>query len=86
MGNANLAFGLGFPKNFLDDKELGFRSGKRADMIVVDDEWKLIFQMLKDRGRLELYNYIMNTLQNDYRAIYHHGVYEIYIRKGETAG
>jgi hypothetical protein len=84
MGNANLAFGLGFPKNFLDDKELGYRSGKRADMIVVDDEWKLIFQMLKDRGRLQLYDYIMNTLQNDYRAIYQHGIYEIYVRKSNA--
>jgi len=85
MGNANLAFGLGFPDNFLDDYNLGYLSGKRADMIVVDDEWELLFQMQKDRGRPDFYNYIAKTLQNDYRPVYRHSVYKIYIRNDFAA-
>ena len=39
MGGGGLIFGLGPDWNLLDDNRLGYNSGKRAEVVVVDPTW-----------------------------------------------
>jgi len=44
LGNCALGFGLRFPDNLVDDVRLGYASGKRPDLIVVDEEYEQSFK------------------------------------------
>ncbi len=81
MGSAELAFGLGFDSNLVDDFRLGYRSGKRADTIVIDRQ-----RYLEWIGHLQQqdppnYRYIQTMLANDYKVVYDEPLYRIYSRK-----
>jgi 4-amino-4-deoxy-L-arabinose transferase-like glycosyltransferase len=78
MGSAELAFGLGFDSNLVDDFRLGYRSGKRADFIVMDRqryrEWIGHLEQ-QDPGN---YRYIQSMLANDYRVVFDQPLYTVY--------
>ena len=40
MGDAGLLYGLGADWNLLDDSRLGYNSGKRADVVVINPTWE----------------------------------------------
>ena len=42
FGSSELGFEIGFGSRLMDDPTLGFWSGKRADMVVVDTNWSLV--------------------------------------------
>jgi hypothetical protein len=40
FGSGDLGFAIGFDRRLIDDVSLGLRSGKRADFIVLDENWR----------------------------------------------
>jgi 4-amino-4-deoxy-L-arabinose transferase-like glycosyltransferase len=81
MGSAELAFGLGFDSNLVDDFRLGYRSGNKADYIVMDrqryQEW---ISHLEQQDPAN-YRYIQSMLASDYRVVFDEPLYTIYARK-----
>ena len=80
MGSAILYFEYGFRQNLIDDVSLGYSTQNVADLIVVDPEWALEFQMQRDTNP-GAYKHIQKILANDYVRIYDHANYQIYRRK-----
>jgi 4-amino-4-deoxy-L-arabinose transferase-like glycosyltransferase len=80
MGSAEFAFELGFDGKLVDDFRLGYRSGKRPDLIVVDDqryaEW---IAKLKEQDPGN-YAYARKLLADEFRLVYERGSYRIYGR------
>ena len=76
MGGAELGFGLRFPDNLLDDERLGYHSGKRPDLIVIDDRYRRDWNVMRS-GHPEVYRYIERLTTQEYRVIYSRGTYTI---------
>jgi hypothetical protein len=76
MGDAIVAYDLGFDRKILDDVNLGYYSKKRPDVIVVNHEYELQFQMMKARDTAQ-YKYVLDTLAS-YEKLYQNGEYTIY--------
>jgi 4-amino-4-deoxy-L-arabinose transferase-like glycosyltransferase len=78
MGSAELGFGLGFDR-VLDDANLGYYSGKRADFIVIDSNYRA---HLADLARTlpALYGDLEGMLAGQYRLVYSNTVYSVYAR------
>lgn len=81
MASAEFAFELGFDGNLVDDFRLGFRTGRRPDLIVMDDqrygEW---IPRLRDSDPAN-YRYIRTLLSSEYDIVYDSGLYRIYARR-----
>jgi len=81
MASAEWAFVLGFDGPLVDDWRLGYRSGKKAGLIVMDEnryqEWTSHLPE-QDPGNDR---YIRHMLGNEYRVIYDQRGYRIYERK-----
>ena len=75
MGDGSLMFGLGPDWNLLDDFRLGFNTGKRPQVIVLDDSWEDRIGMLRELNP-EIWQHTQNVLA-DYREIYNHASYRI---------
>jgi hypothetical protein len=69
MGSAELVFGLGFDRPFVDDCRLGFGSGRIADYIVLETQYSYWFAYLAAHEQAT-YNYVRKTLDNDYEKVY----------------
>lgn len=81
MASGALGFGLGFVDTLRDDPTLGFRTGKKAEFIVVDDlHYELEFQFFS-RKNSDLHEYIQHLLSEEYRLVYAPLPYRIYARK-----
>lgn len=80
MGSAELGFELGFDGNLVDDTRLGYDSGKRPDLIVVDEVYKDAFRG-KQLHNPEIYEHITRRLTEEYERVYNHANYEVYARK-----
>jgi 4-amino-4-deoxy-L-arabinose transferase-like glycosyltransferase len=78
MGSAELGFGLGFDR-VLDDANLGYFSGKRADFIVIDSNYRAHLADLA-RTRPALYSDLAGMLAGLYRPIYSNASYSVYAR------
>lgn len=78
MGSAELGFGLGF-NHVLDDANLGYYSGKRADFIVIDTNYRAHLAELA-RTHPTLYGDLASMLAGQYRAIYSNPGYSVYAR------
>jgi hypothetical protein len=81
IGEGEMAFGLGFYGNFIDDAGLGYCTGKRADFIVSSfNGYAEMFKTFsgKDAG---LDRYVRQTLADDYRKVYVDRIYTIYQRR-----
>jgi hypothetical protein len=89
MASAEFGIPLQFDRRLIDDFRLGYRSGKRPDLVVMDTPRYLLWTSLlrgQDDGN---YLYIQNLLSS-YRVVYNHGAYRMYERAGaltaRTAG
>jgi hypothetical protein len=80
MGGAGLIFALGPDWNVLDDFRLGYDSGKRADVVVIDSSWTDRIGML-ETGRPPIYAFVTERLKTEYREVYNQGGYRILIRR-----
>ncbi len=78
MGSAELGFGLGFGR-VLDDANLGYFSGKRADFIVIDSNYRAHLADLA-RTRPALYGDLAGMLAGQYRPIYSNTGYSVFAR------
>lgn len=85
MGISEIAFELGFHGNFMDDHRLGFYTGIKPDIIVMDPIYDKTFRGFKVGGlwegkEPEVYRYVTNMLNNEFEQIYDNGHYRIYAR------
>ena len=78
MGNGGLMFGLGPNWNLLDDFRLGYDSGKRPEVIVVEEVWADRILMLKEQHP-GIWEHVQRTLSN-YREVYNERGYRILVR------
>jgi 4-amino-4-deoxy-L-arabinose transferase-like glycosyltransferase len=79
MGGAGLIFGLGPDWTLLDDAQLGYHSGKRADVVVIDPSWADSIQMTQTLSP-PLHAFVSHLLATEYREVYHRGGYRILVR------
>jgi Dolichyl-phosphate-mannose-protein mannosyltransferase len=77
MGNGALMFGLGPDWKVLDDFRLGYNSGKKADVIIIDESWEDRIGMLKEEHP-EIWQYTQRVL-GSYREVYNEAGYRILV-------
>jgi 4-amino-4-deoxy-L-arabinose transferase-like glycosyltransferase len=81
FGSAELAFELGFEGRVVDDFRLGYRTGKEARFIVLDQnryqEWIPNLRKVEP----EAYRSITAMLANQYRLVQQNAGYLVYVRK-----
>ncbi len=80
MGSASLIFELGPDWRILDDFRLGYNSGKRAEVVVIDPHWTDGIDMLQTEGP-PIYTFITQLLKTEYREVYNRGGYRILVRR-----
>jgi 4-amino-4-deoxy-L-arabinose transferase-like glycosyltransferase len=80
MGSASLIFGLGPDWSILDDFRLGYDSGKRAEVVVIDAHWTDGIEMLQTLNP-PLHAFVTQLLSAEYREVYNQGGYRILIRQ-----
>jgi 4-amino-4-deoxy-L-arabinose transferase-like glycosyltransferase len=79
MGSPQFGFALGFDGKLTDDTTLGYYSGKKPDLIVVGEDYRLAFNNFR-LNRYEVYQYITNRLNTEYKPVYDKGNFTIYAR------
>jgi 4-amino-4-deoxy-L-arabinose transferase-like glycosyltransferase len=80
MGSAEWAWELGFDDHLVDDYRLGFRSGLRPDLIILDEgRYQPWIEGLAAQDP-ENYRYIERLLSQEYRVLDGGGYYKIYAR------
>jgi 4-amino-4-deoxy-L-arabinose transferase-like glycosyltransferase len=79
MGGAGLIFGLGPDWNVLDDIRLGFDSGKRAEVVVVDPTWDDGILMMQTNSP-PVHAFLAQLLATEYREVYNQRGYRILVR------
>jgi len=75
MGNASLLFGLGPDWNLLDDIRLGYNTGKRPVVIVIDESWQDRIGMLRELDPA-IWQHTQSVLAG-YREVYNHKGYRV---------
>jgi hypothetical protein len=76
MGSAELGFELGFDRNLIDDSRLGYHTGKRPDLVVVDEIYEDAISGLRVKDP-SAYQHVMAIL-GEYPLIYEYGHYRVY--------
>jgi hypothetical protein len=79
MGGGGLIFDLGPDWHILDDVRLGYDSGKRADVVVIDPSWDDRIQMMEGET-LPVHAFVSHLLAAEYREVYNRGGYRILVR------
>ena len=79
MGMPEIAFEFGFTLNILDDYTYGYFSGKQADIIILDDEYRLLHSIIEEHEP-EIYQDIQRRIQHDFVEIYSTDHVSIYRR------
>jgi hypothetical protein len=79
MGGGGLLFDLGPEWNILDDVRLGYDSGKRAEVVVIDPSWDEGIQMMEGYTP-KVYAFVGHLLATEYREVYNRGGYRILVR------
>ena len=80
MASSEMGLELGFTSSLTDDFRLGYRSGKRAGLIVLDEaRYQPWIELLagQDPGN---YQFIQRLLREEYRLVYDRAGYKIYQR------
>jgi len=77
MGSAELGFALGFTANLVDDYRLGYYSGKRPALIVVDDRYRQQFDAAKVK-RIDVYRHVTGLLSREYSVAFDRAGYTVY--------
>lgn len=80
MGTSELSFGLKYYDSLLDDKYLGYNSGRAPDFIVVDARYEQEHEAVREK-RPEIYEHINRLLEQDYRQVFDHASYRVYARR-----
>jgi hypothetical protein len=80
MGDGSLMFGLGPEWNVLDDFRLGYNSGKRPEVIVIDEAWEDRIRMLED-PHPEIWAHVQRVL-SDFREVYNRNGYRVLVATG----
>lgn len=76
MGGAGLIFELGPDWKILDDFHLGYNSGKRAEVVVIDPKWADGIEMLQTQ-QPPIYAFVTHLLETEYQEVYKQGGYRI---------
>ena len=84
FGCADLGFDLGFDGRLIDDRSLGFYTGKRPDFIVVEAAYEDAFN--GSIRRTPIYQHITTLMNEQYHQVYDQGSYRIYARNKSIAG
>jgi hypothetical protein len=79
MGGAGLVFGLGPDWNVLDDIRLGYHSGKRPEVVVIDPSWDDGILMMQTNSP-PIHTFVSQLLATEYREVYKRGGYRILVR------
>jgi hypothetical protein len=79
IGSAEIGIELKFPNSFVDDSGLGYRSGPKADIIVVSEDYERVFNHLHNH-QPEVYRNIVQLLNEHYHQVYSNHYYRIYER------
>jgi len=77
MSSAELGFAIGFTRPLSDDALLGYQSGHRADLIIVDERIYGSHHQSFEKGRPEVAAYI-RALLDKCKLIYSDGYYKVY--------
>jgi hypothetical protein len=78
MGGGGLAFGLGPDWNLLDDVRLGYNSGKRAEILVIDPTWEDGIRSMEANSP-EIYRFVSHLLETQYREVYNRAGYRVLV-------
>ena len=79
MGSMDFGFAYGYRPNFIDDMRWGYHSGKRPQILIVEESYKADFEgWLESEPKLGQY---MKALLNDYDLGFENVGYKIYKRK-----
>jgi hypothetical protein len=79
-GTAELGFGLDNWNTLLDDKYLGYYSGRKPDFIVVDNRYRQEHDGVEVK-QPEVGDHITRLLTTEYQKVYDHAAYRIYARR-----
>ncbi|MBI2680595.1 MAG: glycosyltransferase family 39 protein [Candidatus Solibacter usitatus] len=85
MGDASVAFGLGFDTAFVDDFRLGYFSRKQPQFFVTTG----FYQRWIERRQFDdpaLYRHIQDTLARNYQSVFQNAGYTIYARRETGSG
>ena len=80
MGDAGLLYGLGGNWNLLDDNRLGYNSGKRADVVVINPTWQDALQMMQTNAPA-IQAYVAHLLDTEYREVYNQNGYRVLVHE-----
>ncbi len=80
MGTAEMSFGLKFHDTLLDDKWLGYNTGRTPDFVVEDTRYEQE-QLWAQARRPEVYEHVRTLLTTQYQQVYNQGSYRIYARR-----
>jgi hypothetical protein len=81
MGGSELGFALGFGPPLVDDRYLGFFSGKRPDVFVIDQ----YYTPPEHSPRLvEAWKSSRATLRNQYHLVFENTVFSVYVRNDKS--
>ena len=75
VGSHELGFSLGFTPRFVDDYELGLRTGERPDFLVFDEIYDDRMEMVRQKRPRE-YEELQQLLSN-YRLVFQNGRYRV---------
>jgi len=81
FGSAELAFQLGFDGQVIDDYRLGFKTGKKASFVVLDQNRYVEWIAKLEKREPQAYQYIQSMLRRDFQLVHVDGAYQIYARK-----
>ena len=80
FGSAELAFQLGFDGQVIDDYRLGFKTGKKASFVVLDQNRYVEWIANLEHQEPQAYQYIQSMLRRDFHLVHVDGAYQIYAR------
>ena len=76
MGPSELGFALGYNPPLVDDYRLGYFSGKHAQYVVVDDNYRALINDLKTDNP-PVYRSVTDRLAHEYHPVWQDGLYQI---------
>ena len=83
MGGGGLIFGLGPDWNILDDVRLGYDSGKRAQVVVIDPSWSEGMDMMQGYTP-PVHAFVSHLLTTEYQEVYNRGGYRVFVHHPPT--
>lgn len=85
MGGAEFLFGLGPDWNLLDDVRLGYNTGKKPDVVIIDPAWEDRIQMLETVSP-PIHAFVTHLLATEFHEVYNHEGYRILARNTAPPG